>query len=321
MIVYGPVPSRRLGRSLGINNIPPKSCTYACTYCQVGRTRDMKVERREFHEPARVVGRVRERLAELDRAGEKVDYLSLVPDGEPTLDIHLRREIVALRGLGLPIAVISNGTLLTHPEVRDNLAAADWVSVKVDATDVPTWHRLNRPHSSLDLTAILEGLLAFRDEFKGHLATETMLVAGVNDSADHAVAIARFLARLNPQEAYVSLPTRPPACRDVKPASGAAVRRYRVIFAGFGIQTEGLVEYEGNRFTAAGDPALNLLSVTAVHPMRREAVADLLVRSGATWSLVEELVAEGRLQVTEHEGHTYYVGQPGQILPIISGNE
>lgn len=313
MITYGPVPSRRLGRSLGINNIPPKACTYTCTYCQVGRTRDMDLERREFHQPDLIISRVRDRLRELNHAGEKIDYLSFVPDGEPTLDIHLGREIAALRGLGLPVAVITNGTLLTRSDVRKELAAADWVSVKVDAVDVRTWHWLNRPHWSLDLSAILKGVLAFSNEYKGDLVTETMLVEGMNDTVGHAESISGFLAQLEPVKAFVSVPTRPPARRDVKAASVVAIDRCRRIFESRNIPTECLVAYEGNQFSAVGDPVLNLLGVTAVHPMRRQAVVDLLERSGTDWRVVEELVNEGQLVVAEHEGYTYYLN--GSAIP------
>jgi len=310
MIAYGPVPSRRLGRSLGINNIPPKNCTYACTYCQVGRTGSMHVDRREFYELDQIVRQVRERVAEAGRVGEKIDYLSFVPDGEPTLDIHLGEEIAALRKLDLPIAVITNGSLITCPDVRKELAAVDWVSLKVDTVDVKTWRRLNRAHRSLDLQAILEGMLIFRDEFRGTLVTETMLVAGVNDTEEHAEETAGFLARLKPHTAYISVPTRPPARKDVRAASGAMVVHYHETVAGLLDRVECLTGYEGNQFAAMGDPTSNLLSITAVHPMRCEAVADLLKRAGAPWSLVEELVEDGRLLVVESAGHTYYLRRP-----------
>jgi len=118
MIAYGPVPSRRLGRSLGVNNIPPKACTYACVYCQVGQTLDMQIERREFYRPEDVAREVGDRLEEVQKVGDPIDFLSFVPDGEPTLDINLGREIELLRPSGLPIAVITNSSLLSLPDVR-----------------------------------------------------------------------------------------------------------------------------------------------------------------------------------------------------------
>jgi wyosine [tRNA(Phe)-imidazoG37] synthetase (radical SAM superfamily) len=126
MIAFGPVPSRRLGRSLGINNIPPKVCTYSCVYCQVGKTTRMQVDRMPFYDPEAVCRDVRRQIADARRKGEAIDYLTFVPDGEPTLDVNLGNEIELLKSLGLKIAVITNGALAWRKDVRADLAKADW---------------------------------------------------------------------------------------------------------------------------------------------------------------------------------------------------
>ena len=131
LIAFGPVPSRRLGHSMGINNIPPKICTYSCVYCQVGRTINMQVERKSFYKPEEVVQGVETKIREAKERGEPVDYLTFVPDGEPTLDINLGNEIELLKPLGIKIAVISNASLIWQEQVRDDLRKADWVSLKV----------------------------------------------------------------------------------------------------------------------------------------------------------------------------------------------
>ena len=146
MIAFGPVPSRRLGRSLGINNIPPKVCTYSCAYCQLGRTIKMQVDRQPFYNPRKILMSVQDKVEKAREAGEPITYLTFVPDGEPTLDINLGREIELLKPLHLPIAVISNASLVWRPEVAAALAMADWVSLKVDTVDEQAWRRLNRPH-------------------------------------------------------------------------------------------------------------------------------------------------------------------------------
>ena len=312
MIAYGPVPSRRLGRSLGINNIPPKACTYACAYCQVGHTMDMSIERREFYRPEDIVREVRIRLEDVDRMGESVDFVSFVPDGEPTLDLNLGREIELLREFERPVAVITNATLLTLPDVREELATAYWVSLKVDTLDEDTWHRLNRPHKALNLPDILGGMMEFRSMFTGTLVTETMLVAGVNDTDRHATAAATFLSHLGPDKAYLSVPTRPPAVAWVRPPSSEAMVRYHEVFETRVSKVEYLMGYEGSTFSAAGDPRDNLLSVTAVHPMRRDAVEELLAKAGATWDLVEELLRDGSLREADYSGHRYYLRRPGR---------
>ena len=268
MIAFGPVPSRRLGRSLGINSIPPKICTYSCVYCQLGRTLKMEVDRRAFYEPEMVVSDVADKVARTRQAGEAIEYLTFVPDGEPTLDINLGREIERLKPLGLPIAVISNASLIWRKDVRQDLVDADWVSLKVDAVEEAAWRQIDRPHGSLDLSSIMAGLLAFAREYRGKLVTETMLVAGVNDGNGGLKALAGFLARLQPDRAYLSIPTRPPAEPWALPPDEQTVNRAYQILREEVEQVRYLIGYEGNAFAFTGDVEEDLLSITAVHPMR-----------------------------------------------------
>jgi len=304
MIAFGPVPSRRLGRSLGINNIPPKNCTYSCIYCQVGRTTHMSPERRGFHEPERIreeVGR------QLENAAEPVDYLTFVSDGEPTLDESLGRSIDALRSFGLPVAVISNASLIDRPDVQRDLARADWVSLKVDSVVEDTWHRIDRPHRRLRLAAILEGIRNFADAYTGELVTETMLVEGVNDGEREMAMVAGFLAELKPAKAYLSIPTRPPAESGVRAPGEDAVNRAYQILSGKVPQVEYLTGYEGDAFASCGNLAEDLLAITAVHPMREQAVRELVERDRSSWEQVEELIRKGRLAETDYAGEKFYI--------------
>ena len=148
MKAYGPVPSRRLGQSVGINHIPPKICTYSCVYCQLGRTISMQSERREFYSPEKVSREVETQVDKALNRNEHINYLTFVPDGEPTLDINLGREIELLKPLGIKIAVISNASLMWREDVRSDLLEADWVSMKVDAVTETLWRRVNRPPRS-----------------------------------------------------------------------------------------------------------------------------------------------------------------------------
>jgi wyosine [tRNA(Phe)-imidazoG37] synthetase (radical SAM superfamily) len=307
MIAYGPVPSRRLGQSLGINNIPPKACTYSCVYCQVGRTLKMQTERTTFYDPDEIIAEVTDSVERATGVGERIDYLTFVPDGEPTLDIHLGEEIERLRSLGRKIAVITNSSLISRPDVTGALMNADWVSVKVDTVREETWRKHNRPHRSLDLDAILGGLLEFADAFTGELTTETMLVADLNDSDSHAQEVADFLRDLSPAKAYVSIPTRPPAEDWVRLPNEDTINRYYQIIAGAVPGAEYLIGYEGNAFASTGNVAEDILSITAVHPMRQEAVQSVLERTGADWDAIGELIDEDKLTETSYEGHTYYM--------------
>jgi wyosine [tRNA(Phe)-imidazoG37] synthetase (radical SAM superfamily) len=171
LIAFGPVPSRRLGQSLGINNIPPKNCTYSCIYCQVGVTGTLTTERKEFYGVDDIVRKTKKKISEAGKKGEIIDYLAFVPDGEPSLDINLGREIAELKMFGINIAVITNASLVWDKSVRDDLTGADWVSLKIDAVTEKLWRKINRPHRSLKLENILQGISEFSKVFKGTLAT------------------------------------------------------------------------------------------------------------------------------------------------------
>jgi len=306
MITFGPVPSRRLGRSLGINNIPPKICSYACGYCQLGRTPTMTVDRSSFYGTDALVRAAREAVARTTDAGELIDYITFVPDGEPTLDRDLDEHLRALASLGIPIAVITNASLLGQPQVRSTLAAADWVSVKIDTVNEPVWRRLDRPHKALHLAAILDGILQFAAAFDGTLVTETMLIRDVNESREQVQSVARFLERVDPAIAYLSVPTRPPAEAWAQPTDETRLNRAVQIVDQHVARVELLTGYEGNAFSSTGDVRDDLLSITAVHPMRRDAVEALLRKATASWSLVDGLIAADLLVATAHDGHTYY---------------
>jgi wyosine [tRNA(Phe)-imidazoG37] synthetase (radical SAM superfamily) len=143
MLAFGPIPSRRLGRSLGINNIPAKNCSYSCIYCQLGHTSQKNFERRTFYKPEDIVNNVNKLINKVKEIGETIDYLTFVPDGEPTLDINLGDEIDLLKHLGIKVAVITNSSLIWIPEVQKDLAKADLVSLKVDSTKESTSSQLS----------------------------------------------------------------------------------------------------------------------------------------------------------------------------------
>jgi len=354
---FGPVPSRRLGRSLGVNNIPPQHCTYACVYCQLGDPQRVSTRRREFYPPPEVIASVRDRMEDLARTGEAPpDYITIVPDGEPTLDRGLGELVSGLRdvlvrrvqtspGGGAPppegvatargpaaaprIAVITNGSLLSDAAVRAALAPTDWVSVKIDAAEEAIWRRIDRPARDLDFEAVLAGIAAFAGEFNGTLASETMLVAGLNDEDAQLAAIAARVVALprpdgaatgaerpsvggggaptGPDVAYLSVPTRPPAVGWVAPPEEERILAAYRIFTEAGLAVELNTGYEAGEFSAGDDVAGGILAIGAVHPIERSALEDLLARSGATWSVVEALLGEGRLLEKEYRGRRFYV--------------
>lgn len=310
-LAFGPIPSRRLGQSLGINNVPYKVCSYSCVYCQLGATIRAGVERRVTYPPDRILEDVRSHLSAVRARGEKVDFLTFVPDGEPTLDAGLGRAIDLLRPLGIPIAVITNSSLLWLEEVRQDLSKADYVCLKVDSAREDLWRRINRPHPDLSLARILEGAVEFARGFKGTLATETMLVAGLNDAPPALEETAEVLARLRPAVAYVAVPTRPPAESWVRRPDESAINAAVQLLSRKVRAVEHLIGYEGDAFASTGNAREDFLSITAVHPMREDAVRALVGKSRSDPALPDRLVEEGLLARTAYEGHTFYVRRIG----------
>ena len=307
MITFGPVPSRRLGNSLGINNIPPKKCTYACVYCQLGRTIGMRIKRQSYFSAQYIYSQVRQKVQRAGEHGENIDYLTFVPDGEPTLDINLGREIELLKPLGIKIAVITNASLIWRESVRDELSKADWVSIKIDAVQENIWHEINRPHGSLELQLILDGIRKFSRSYLGELTTETMMVRGLNDQAAVLGAVADFISEIDPLIAYLAIPIRPPAEEfAVAPPEGVINKAFQ-IFDRRVKRTEYLIGYEGNDFAFTGDVEDDILSITAVHPMREDAMRDFLNRAGSDWKVIGGLIRQNRLIETTFEGKRFYL--------------
>ncbi|HEB37850.1 MAG TPA: radical SAM protein [Thermoplasmatales archaeon] len=313
MISFGPVPSRRLGRSLGINNIPPKICTYSCGYCQVGRTVKMNVERKEFYKTEELFKDVRGRVEETRKKNKDIDYLTFVPDGEPTLDINLGKEIDCLKSLNIKIAVITNASLLLRDDVKKDLKNADLVSVKIDTVNEKTWKKINRPHPSLKLSKILEGISKFGQEFNGILYTETMLVKGLNDNMKEIEEIADFIEKLSAEKSYISIPIRPPAEKWVKSPSEVSINKAYQIFKEKNIDVELLIGYEGNEFTSTGDIRQDILSITSVHPIREEGMEELLRGANSDWEIIENLKNEKKIVEVKYKGKRFYMKNLSKI--------
>jgi wyosine [tRNA(Phe)-imidazoG37] synthetase (radical SAM superfamily) len=307
MLVYGPVPSRRLGRSLGLNNIPYKYCTYSCIYCQVGRTTKMQAEPVDFYRPEALLQETKARIGKVGADGHAVDYISFVPDGEPTLDRNLGTLITMLkRDLSYPVAVITNGSLLWREEVAAAVSLADWVSVKVDTVVESMWRRVNRPDRRLEFAKMLEGIRTFSSQYGGELVSETMLVDGENTDGEGLAALAEYVREISPRKAYLSIPSRPPAKPGVRVPDEEQLNRARQAFETAGLKVECLTRYEGGEFAVTADAAQDILSIAAVHPLREDALRQIVQRSAADWKLVERLLAEGRLRKNVHNRETYY---------------
>jgi wyosine [tRNA(Phe)-imidazoG37] synthetase (radical SAM superfamily) len=307
MISFGPVPSRRLGQSIGINNIPPKNCTYSCIYCQLGRTTNIQIKRQTFYKPQKIFESVKNKIKKAEEKGESIDYITFVPDGEPTLDINLGKEIEMLKSLNFKIAVITNSSLLWKKEVREELSNADYVSLKIDTVNENNWEKINRPHPLLKIDKILLGLTEFSQVFHGKLITETMLIRNLNDNKKELDTIANFIKKLDPKKSYISIPIRPPTEKWATPAVEIDLNIAYQVFNEKSINVEFLTGYEGNAFAFTGNVKEDLLSITSVHPMREESVSNFLLKAKADWTVIEKMIKEDKLVEVEYNNKKFYL--------------
>jgi len=266
------------------------------------------MKRTLYSNPSEVFEEVKIKIERIRETQQNVDYISIVPDGEPTLDSSLGELIERLKELGLPVAVITNSSLTWDKSVQEDLKKADWVSVKIDAVSPNTWKQINRPHASLSLDEIVQGMQEFAGSYTGTLCTETMLVKELNDNPEELTAIANFVkSRISPYKAYIGVPTRPPAEPWVSRPEPESITAAYAIFTKEGLNAETLTGYESSGFVVTDNPVEEILEITAVHPMRSDAVKDVLNRFSVGEDVLQQLVKEGRIRKVHYEGWDYYI--------------
>jgi wyosine [tRNA(Phe)-imidazoG37] synthetase (radical SAM superfamily) len=307
MISFGPVPSRRLGKSLGINNIIfPKTCSYSCIYCQAGKTIKKSCKRESFYKPEVIYEKVVKHIDQLS-TDNYPDYLTFVSNGEPTLDLNLGKAVKLLKKTGIPVAVISNASLLFYEAVREDLDMADWVSLKIDAGDIITWYLINRPVGGLDYEDTMENISLFKDDYKGILCTETMIIKGINDSIENISAVAGIINAIKPERAYLAIPTRPPVETFVKPPDPEMLNLGWQIFNKMHINAEFLTGFEGTDAGYTGNIYEDILNITAVHPLREDSLRKLLQNDGAGYTVVNSLIRQRLIKSIIYEGNKFYI--------------
>lgn len=214
--LFGPVPSRRMGISLGVSPIPERTCSYSCVYCQLGRTKHMQSERKLFFP----VQDILDEFIHYQKSLPKLDVVSIVGEGEPTLYSGLGELITELKKVTtVPVAVITNGSLLTRPEVQEALLHADIVLPSMDACNEKAFRQINRPHFSVKYEEVQKGLIEFSQTYGGQLWLEIMFVAGINDNSASLDEFAAMLPKIKYDRVYINTPVRPPAEAFVKAPS------------------------------------------------------------------------------------------------------
>ncbi|NLE22547.1 MAG: radical SAM protein [Actinobacteria bacterium] len=298
-LVYGPVPSRRLGRSLGVDLVPLKTCTYDCVYCQLGRTTRKTVRRQRGADPDAVVAQVRDRLS------SKPDVIALAGSGEPTLHAGIGAVIDGVKAItDVPVAVITNGSLISRPAVRRGLAAADIVLPSLDAPDEGLFQQVNRPHASLRLADVVAGMAAFRESYAGEIWLEVMLLASLTDPVPEVRALAELAARIAPDRIQLNTAVRPPAESFAAPVDKTTLEELAALFTPHAEVVVDLPASDGGGVAVAAD-VLELLS------RRPCTVADiatgLAMHHGEALKAATALVNEGVADVYTHEGRSFYV--------------
>lgn len=302
--VYGPVPSRRLGFSLGVDILPFKTCTLDCTYCQLGSTRKTVCRRGSWFPPGEILSQIKEALD----AGPRIDAITFSGSGEPTLNKDIGRLIRAIKRLTrIPVVVLTNGTLLTRKEVRHDLAAADIVVPSLDAVPEVMFRRVNRPHGSLRNDKIIDGLARFRREFRGEIWLEVMLVRGVNDSPAHIKALKAAVERIGPDRIQLNTVVRPPADAGAKPLSP---RELQTIRARLGPKAEIVASFKSRKQTpGAADLDRTVLAMAGRRPVTAEDISSSLGRHrDEVLKALASLLARGKVRKVIHGGKTYFAG-------------
>ena len=304
--VYGPVPSRRLGFSLGVDLLPFKTCSMDCVYCQLGADAKTTVRRRAFVPVDDILAQIKSALARK----RPVDAITFSGSGEPTLHSGLGRIIAGIRRMtDVKIVLLTNSAGLTGARARRDAAAADIVVPSLDAATPAVFARINRPHAGLTVEKIIAGLAAFRREFKGQIWLEIMLIRGLNDGPAHLRALKKAVARIRPDRVQLNTAVRPPAEPWVRPLSPDELEAARRVLGG---NAEIIADFSRTPKTSSGpDPAEAIAATLARRPMT---AADLAASLGLP---LEEVLAQmrrlefsGRARSAVHAGRVFY--EPGR---------
>lgn len=298
--VFGPVPSRRLGRSLGVDVVPFKTCTYDCIYCQLGRTTCKTIERKEWVPFEDVLDEVKVKLS------KRPDYITLSGSGEPTLFSRLSDLIDGIKRItNIPVALLTNGSLLWIPEVRAAIQNLDLLIPSLDAGDEAMFRRVNRPHEAISFDRLIDGLVASREACRGQYWLEVFLLAGCTATEAEVKKLAQYADLIKPDRIQINTVTRPPADRS---ATGVSPERLAELAGVFDPPAEVVADYhhvhEQVQFSVSRDEILSLLRR---RPCSIDGIAQGLgMHPNEVVKYVEALQAERLVETTWTSGKCYY---------------
>ncbi|MCR4409601.1 MAG: radical SAM protein [Candidatus Saccharicenans sp.] len=300
--LYGPVPSRRLGYSLGVDLLPFKTCSLSCVYCQLGRTRKTTIRRGQFFSAKQILQEVQEFL----KSGARVDFITFSGSGEPTLNKSIGWLIRKIKKMsGVPVAVLTNSTLLSRPEVRKELAAADVVVPSLDAASQEVFEKVNRPHPSLRAEKIIEGLVKFRRQFKGKIWLEILLVKGINDSPAHLKKLKAAVEKIKPDKIHLNTVVRPPAESQSRPLSPEEMEKIKEFF---GEKAEVVASFRKKEQEKVPENIVQaILSIVRRRPVSLEDLEHSLGLTREELSLhLQRLMEQKRVRMVRHLDRDYF---------------
>lgn len=302
MHIYGPVPSRRLGYSLGVDILPFKTCSLDCIYCQLGTTERKKVQRNKYFDVDAILGQIKNLIV----SGQRIDYITFSGSGEPTLNVFIGILIRKIKKTTqIPVAVLTNSTFLSQKIVRNALSDADLVVPSLDAATQEIFDRINRPHSSLKIRQIIEGLKIFRQEFSGKIWLEILLVKGVNDSPAHIKKLKKAISEINPDKIQLNTVVRPPAEKAALPLSPQELEKIREFF---GKKAEVVAEFNKIQHgPISHDLKDAILAIVARRPVTLADMSKSLGKhKNEMIKYCDILLKEGKIKLIIHEGKKFY---------------
>lgn len=307
--IFGPVPSRRLGRSLGVDLVPFKTCPYDCIYCQLGRTPCTTTERKEWVPIEGVLEDLRQKLP------TRPDYITLSGSGEPTLYSRLDELIARIKTMtDVPVAVLTNGSLFGDKQLRRQLLEADLVVPSLDAGDEPMFRTINRPHQDVSFEGMVNGLIDFRHEFPGNYWLEVFIIGGYTSIPDELEKIVQYVRRIEPDRVQLNTVTRPPAENYALAVSAARLAEFAVLFEP---QAEVIADFRGVHHQAdfvAG--RADVLEMLRRRPCSLEDIAGGLdMHRNEVIKYLEELRAEKLLEESTVAAKVYYAAVTCRSTP------
>jgi wyosine [tRNA(Phe)-imidazoG37] synthetase (radical SAM superfamily) len=301
--IYGPVPSRRLGLSLGVDLVPRKTCSYDCIYCQIGRVTNQTVKRDAYMPVEPIIGEIGDFLEQMETP---VDYITFSGSGEPTLHSQIGLLIGRIKEMtSIPVAVITNGSLLFMDEVKRDLGQADLVVPSLDAVTKTVYEAVNRPEESLEIDRVIRGISDFRAHFPGQVWIEILFCRGVNDDPSEIERMKRVLEKINPHRIQLNTVYRPPSEDFAAPLAEERLREIKEIF---GSNASIVTPYRGNKsLLGKGEVQIRIIDALKRRPLTAEDMADVLgLHPEEVIKHVNVLLNEGKIRHRLHGRRSFY---------------